>query len=203
MEIVTAHDRPDLEAEAGAAFREKWPEFIFHDEVPKRLMPRVSDHFGDFAVLLLAGGTVAAGPGGARGPGGDRASVDAEGCGRARPGQGRRTCSPCCSAARTSLASKDARRASLPSAASRTQQSGILKPVIALSRANGTAVSTGNASSRSLSSSRAERATSRWSAHIGPTSTSATVSALAPNSSSADRRRSCSAASWCWSRASR
>lgn len=31
IEIVTTAARPDLHAEAGAAFRGGWPEFIFHD----------------------------------------------------------------------------------------------------------------------------------------------------------------------------
>ena len=41
MQIVTAADRPDLDTEAGAAFREKWPEFIFHDDVAAQYAPRV------------------------------------------------------------------------------------------------------------------------------------------------------------------
>ena len=47
MQIVTAADRPDLDTEAAAAFREKWPEFIFHDDVAAQYAPRVE-------TLLLA-----------------------------------------------------------------------------------------------------------------------------------------------------
>ena len=61
IEIVTASARPDLEGEAAAAFRERWPEFIFHDPVPPRYMPRVHEYFADLDVLLLVGGRVAAG----------------------------------------------------------------------------------------------------------------------------------------------
>ncbi|HET8604819.1 MAG TPA: GNAT family N-acetyltransferase [Marmoricola sp.] len=61
MEIVLSQDRPDLEKEAGEAFRERWPEFIFHDAVPKRYMPRVGEYFGDYDILLLDDGKVAAG----------------------------------------------------------------------------------------------------------------------------------------------
>lgn len=65
MDVVVAQDRPDLEQEAAAAFRERWPEFVFHDEVPKRYIPRVQEHFRAYDILLLddAGGAgkVAAG----------------------------------------------------------------------------------------------------------------------------------------------
>ena len=58
---MTARDRPDLEAEVRTAFRERWPEFIFHDQIAKPLMQRVGEYFGDFDVLLLDEGKVAAG----------------------------------------------------------------------------------------------------------------------------------------------
>ena len=61
MEVVTVADRPDLEQEAGAAFRERWPEFIFHDELPPQYMPRVDEYFAAFAIYLLDGSQVAAG----------------------------------------------------------------------------------------------------------------------------------------------
>lgn len=61
MEVVTVGDRPDLEQEAGAAFRERWPEFIFHDELPPQYMPRVDEYFAAFAIYLLDGRRVAAG----------------------------------------------------------------------------------------------------------------------------------------------
>ena len=37
MDVVVAQDRKDLEQEVSDAFRERWPEFIFHDEVSRRL----------------------------------------------------------------------------------------------------------------------------------------------------------------------
>ncbi len=53
MQIVTAADRPDLESEAGAAFREKWPEFIFHDDVAAQYAPRVETYFSRLDILVL------------------------------------------------------------------------------------------------------------------------------------------------------
>lgn len=61
MRTVTSADRPDLEAEASAAFRERWPEFIFHDPVSREYLPRVAEYFRDFDILLLDGERVAAG----------------------------------------------------------------------------------------------------------------------------------------------
>ena len=56
MQIVTAADRPDLDEAAGAAFREKWPEFVFHDEVSRRYVPRVEELFRRYNVLVLEDG---------------------------------------------------------------------------------------------------------------------------------------------------
>ena len=53
MQIVTAADRPDLDTEAGAAFREKWPEFIFHDDVAAQYAPRVETHFSRYNIFVL------------------------------------------------------------------------------------------------------------------------------------------------------
>lgn len=61
LEIVTASDRPDLDDEAAAAFRARWPEFIFHDPVPPLYMSRVHDYFADFDILVLLDGRVVAG----------------------------------------------------------------------------------------------------------------------------------------------
>jgi GNAT superfamily N-acetyltransferase len=60
-QVVTAAEHPDLHEEAGVAFREKWPEFIFHDSVAKQHMPRVEEYFTQFDVLVLDDGAVAAG----------------------------------------------------------------------------------------------------------------------------------------------
>jgi hypothetical protein len=61
VQIVTSADRPDLEDEVRAAFRVKWPEFIFHDPVAKDYAPRVAEHFPLLDVLLLEEGRVVAG----------------------------------------------------------------------------------------------------------------------------------------------
>lgn len=60
-DVVTTSSRPDLELEARAAFRERWPEFIFHDPVPPTCLARVKKYFPSYDVLLLVDGHVAAG----------------------------------------------------------------------------------------------------------------------------------------------
>jgi GNAT superfamily N-acetyltransferase len=61
LEVVITAERRDLEEEAAAAFRERWPEFVFHDPVPRQYIGRVAEYFGNFAILLLDDGHVAAG----------------------------------------------------------------------------------------------------------------------------------------------
>lgn len=61
MQVVTTSERPGLADEAGAAFRERWPEFIFHGAVPAHSLPRVQQYFPEYSVLLLDGGRVVAG----------------------------------------------------------------------------------------------------------------------------------------------
>ncbi|GIJ43723.1 hypothetical protein Val02_06090 [Virgisporangium aliadipatigenens] len=61
MEFVTRSDRPDLREMAAVVFKERWPEFIFHDEVPKKYMDRVEQHFRHFDIMVLDGGSVVAG----------------------------------------------------------------------------------------------------------------------------------------------
>ena len=61
LQSVTASSRPDLEGEANAAFRERWPEFIFHDPVPPQYMPKVHEYFPELDIFLLDDGKVAAG----------------------------------------------------------------------------------------------------------------------------------------------
>ena len=61
MQVVTTSERPDLEDEAAAAFRVKWPEFIFHDAFAKQYMPRVAEFFPQYDVLLLDEQRVVAG----------------------------------------------------------------------------------------------------------------------------------------------
>ena len=60
-EIVTTSDRPDLEEQAGAAFRGEWPEFIFHDPVTAEYIGRVETYFPQYDVMLLGDGEVVAG----------------------------------------------------------------------------------------------------------------------------------------------
>lgn len=61
FDVVTASTRPDLDEAAATAFRTRWPEFVFHDPVPPRYLPRVEEYFSDYDVLLLVDGQVAAG----------------------------------------------------------------------------------------------------------------------------------------------
>ncbi|MFC0531082.1 hypothetical protein [Phytohabitans kaempferiae] len=61
MEVVTRADRPDLHDTAAAVFEDRWPEFIFHDEIPKTYMGRVKQYFGRFDVMVIDHGTVVAG----------------------------------------------------------------------------------------------------------------------------------------------
>jgi GNAT superfamily N-acetyltransferase len=60
-DCVTASTRPDLDEESATAFRERWPEFIFHDPVSRRYVARVSQYFPAYEILLLDEGRVAAG----------------------------------------------------------------------------------------------------------------------------------------------
>lgn len=61
LDVVTASARPDLDDQAAAAFRQRWPEFIFHDPVPPQYMDRVHAHFADYDIFVLSEGRVAAG----------------------------------------------------------------------------------------------------------------------------------------------
>lgn len=59
--MVTSGERPDLEAAAAAGFRQRWPEFVFHDPVPLRHLQRVDGYFAHHDLLLLDGDPVVAG----------------------------------------------------------------------------------------------------------------------------------------------
>jgi hypothetical protein len=61
MDVVTSSERPDLDDEAAAAFRVKWPEFIFHDATAKQFMGRVAEFFPQYDVLLVDEQRVVAG----------------------------------------------------------------------------------------------------------------------------------------------
>lgn len=59
--MVTAADRPDLRDAARAAFRDQWPEFMHHDEVPPRYARRIDTEFRQFHIFLLRDGALVAG----------------------------------------------------------------------------------------------------------------------------------------------
>ncbi|GLY22893.1 hypothetical protein [Micromonospora sp. NBRC 101691] len=61
MEIVTRADRRDLHDTAAAVFRERWPEFVFHDETPRKYLGRVRQYFSCFDIMVLDHDAVAAG----------------------------------------------------------------------------------------------------------------------------------------------
>jgi hypothetical protein len=61
LTIVTTADRHDLDDEAEAAFRQNWPEFIFHDPISGQYVGRVETYFPSYDVLLLDDGAVVAG----------------------------------------------------------------------------------------------------------------------------------------------
>lgn len=61
MQVVTSADRPELKPQTRDAFRQRWPEFVFHGEAAPKYLPHISKHFGYFDILLLDANTVAAG----------------------------------------------------------------------------------------------------------------------------------------------
>jgi GNAT superfamily N-acetyltransferase len=61
LETVTTSERHDLDDEARAAFRQNWPEFIFHDSLVSEYLERVETYFPFYDVLLLDQGAVVAG----------------------------------------------------------------------------------------------------------------------------------------------
>ena len=61
MQVISSGDRPDLEPQVREAFRQRWPEFIFHGEAGRKYLPYVTEHFGHFDILLLDSDQVAAG----------------------------------------------------------------------------------------------------------------------------------------------
>lgn len=61
LEVVTTADRHDLDDQATAAFRQNWPEFIFHDPISGQYIGRVENYFPYYDVMLLDDGEVVAG----------------------------------------------------------------------------------------------------------------------------------------------
>ena len=61
LEVVTSSERHDLDDEAREAFRQNWPEFIFHDPVSARFIGRVETYFPYYDLMLLDEGRVVAG----------------------------------------------------------------------------------------------------------------------------------------------
>lgn len=61
MEVVETRERPDLEQQAQAAFRQRWPEFIFHDPISNANIDKVGEYFAEWDLLVLRDGQVLAG----------------------------------------------------------------------------------------------------------------------------------------------
>lgn len=59
--VVTHGDRPDLHDQLPDAFRDVWPEFIFHDAVAQKYIARVDEYFAFFGILIVDQGQVIAG----------------------------------------------------------------------------------------------------------------------------------------------
>jgi GNAT superfamily N-acetyltransferase len=61
VDVVVSQDHPELEPNVEQAFRERWPEFIFHDKVSMAYLSRVQEYFRSYDILMLDHGKVAAG----------------------------------------------------------------------------------------------------------------------------------------------
>jgi GNAT superfamily N-acetyltransferase len=61
MEVVESGQRKDLEEQAEAAFRQRWPEFIFHDPISNANIDKVGQYFAEWDLLALDDGHVVAG----------------------------------------------------------------------------------------------------------------------------------------------
>lgn len=63
FEVVTSADYPELHDEARAAFRDQWPEFVYHDDLDREhpYAERTGTFFRDFHIFLLRDGKVVAG----------------------------------------------------------------------------------------------------------------------------------------------
>ncbi len=61
LEVVTSSERHDLDDQARDAFRQNWPEFIFHDPISAEFIGRVETYFPFYDVMLLDDGKVVAG----------------------------------------------------------------------------------------------------------------------------------------------
>jgi hypothetical protein len=61
MEVVESRRRPDLDEEARAAFRSRWPEFIFHDPISNANTEKVGAYFPEWDLWVVDEGRVMAG----------------------------------------------------------------------------------------------------------------------------------------------
>lgn len=63
FEVVSSADHPDLHDQARAAFRDQWPEFVYHDDLEREhpYVQRVETFFRDFHIFVLQHGEVVAG----------------------------------------------------------------------------------------------------------------------------------------------
>ncbi len=53
MQVVVSEERPDVDDQVRAAFRVRWPEFIFHDLVSNAHVERVGAYFGSWDLWLI------------------------------------------------------------------------------------------------------------------------------------------------------
>ena len=58
--VVTHGDLPDLHDQLPEAFREVWPESIFHDRLASEYISRVEEYFAFFGILVVDGDRVVA-----------------------------------------------------------------------------------------------------------------------------------------------
>ncbi len=63
FEVVTSADHPELHDQARSAFRDQWPEFVYHDDLEREhpYVQRVETYFRDLHIFLMQDGRVVAG----------------------------------------------------------------------------------------------------------------------------------------------
>ena len=61
MEVLESRQRPDLEKQVRVAFRERWPEFIFHDPISNASIDKVGEYFAEWDLWVIDDGRVVAG----------------------------------------------------------------------------------------------------------------------------------------------
>lgn len=61
MDVVRSKERPDLEEQTRITFRQRWPEFIFHDPVSNAHVELIERYFPDWDIWLVDNDRVLAG----------------------------------------------------------------------------------------------------------------------------------------------